>query len=306
MKRSLLVAVLFWATSLSVGAVAAEPSADGLIEQGLGLRREGKPDQALELFRQAHALAPSPRTLGQMGLVETSLERWVDGENHLAVSLANPDDRWVAKNRAFLDEALGLCRSHVGDLLVSGPPGTEIFVGGRSVGTLPAVPALRLAEGSVTVSASAPGTKPFERTVTIRPGARSALVIALDPIVATPVVVTPAPAATAPGPAQLITTAPPTRSGSSPSTWHSWVGVSLAVAGAAAIGWGVYWIAIDGNGAPGTNQLYNTRTPGLILASAGAAAVIGGAVIFFTGRHPSESTVAVGLTPGSVLLQGRF
>jgi hypothetical protein len=304
MKRSLLVAALLWATSLSGGAMAAEPGADALIEQGLGLRREGKPEQALEMFQKAHLLAPSPRTFGQMGLVETSLKRWVEGEKHLSVSLANPDDRWVAKNRAFLDEALGLCRSHVGDLLVSGPAGTEIFVAGQSVGTLPAVPALRLAEGSVTVSASAPGSKPFERTVAIRPGARAALVIALDPIVATPVVVTPAPAAT--GPAQLITTAPPARSESSPSSWHSWVGVSLAAAGAAAIGWGVYWIAIDGNGAPGTNQLYNTRTPGLILATAGAAAVAGGAVIFFTGHHPTDSAVALGLTPSSVLFQGRF
>jgi hypothetical protein len=307
MKRPLVIAALLWATSLSVGTMAAEPGADALIEQGLGLRRDGKPEQALELFRQAHALAPSPRTFGQMGLVETSLKRWVDGENHLAVSLANPDDRWVAKNRAFLDEALGLCRSHVGDLIVSGPAGTEIFVGSRSVGTLPAVPALRLAEGTVTVSASAPGSKPFEQAVAIRPGARSALVIALDPIAETPVAAPAAPVATAPAPAPLITTVPPIHGESSPSDWHTWAGVSLAVAGAAALGWGVYWIAIDGNGTGAARQLYNTRTPGLILAGAGTAAVIGGAAIFFTGHHhPTDSTVAVGLTPSAVLLQGRF
>jgi hypothetical protein len=157
------------------------------------------------MFRKAHALAPSPRTFGQMGLVETSLKKWVEGENHLSVSLANPDDRWVAKNRAFLDEALGLCRSHVGDLVVSGSAGTEVFVGGESVGTLPAVPALRLAEGTVTVSASAPGSKPFERTVAIRPGARSTLAIALDPIPPTPAAMTPAPVATVAAPAPLIT-----------------------------------------------------------------------------------------------------
>jgi hypothetical protein len=308
MKRFLFIAVLLSASSLSVGAMAAEPSADVLIEQGLGLRRDGKPEQALELFRQAHALAPSPRTFGQMGLVETSLERWVDGENHLAVSLANPDDRWVAKNRAFLDEALGLCRRHVGDLIVSGPAGTEIFVGGQSVGTLPAVPALRLAEGAVTVSASAPGAKPFERVLTIRPGARSALVIALDPIPPTPVAVAPAPLATAPAPAPLITTAPPIHGESSSSSWHTWAGVSLAVAGAAALGWGIYWIAVnnDPTGAPSDHLVYDTRTPGLILAGAGAAAVAAGAVIFFTGHRATDSTVAIGLAPSSVLFQGRF
>ena len=308
MKRSLFITALLWATSLSVGALAAEPSADALIEQGLALRREAKPEQALEMFRKAHALAPSPRTFGQMGLVETSLKRWVDGEKHLSVSLANPDDRWVIKNRAFLDEALGLCRSHVGDLIVSGPAGAEVFVGGQSVGTLPAVPALRLAEGTVTVSASAPGSKPFEQAVAIRPGARSALAIALDPIPPTSVAVTPAPVATAPVPAPRIATTPPIHSESSPSSWHTWAGVSLAVAGAAALGWGIYWIAVDGNptGDASAHQGYNTQTPGLILAGAGAAAVAGGAVIFFTGRHPTEPAIALGLTPSSVLLQGRF
>ncbi|HSY39362.1 MAG TPA: tetratricopeptide repeat protein [Polyangia bacterium] len=308
MKRSLIIAALLWATSLSIAAMAAEPGADALIEQGLNLRRDGKPEQALEMFRKAHALAPSPRTFGQMGLVETSLKKWVEGENHLSVSLANPDDRWVAKNRAFLDEALGLCRSHVGDLVVSGSAGTEVFVGGESVGTLPAVPALRLAEGTVTVSASAPGSKPFERTVAIRPGARSTLAIALDPIPPTPAAMTPAPVATVAAPAPLITTAPPIHSESSPRSWHTWAGVSLAVAGAAALGWGIYWIAVDGNptGDPSAHQGYNTRTPGLILAATGVAAVAGGAVIFFTGRHPIEPTVALGLTPSSVFLQGRF
>ena len=312
MKRSLTIAALLWATSLSIGARAAGPGADTLIEQGLGLRRDGKPEQALEMFRKAHALAPSPRTFGQMGLVETSLKQWVDGEKHLSVSLANPDDRWVIKNRAFLDEALGLCRSHVGDLIVTGPAGAEVFVAGQSVGTLPAVPALRLAEGTVTVSASAPGSKPFERTVTIRPGARLALAISLDPIAAAPVAVTPAaPIATAPAPAPLIATAPPAHSESGPSSWHRWAGVSLALAGTAALGWGIVWIAIDENVVSvnpvnGDKTKYHTKTAGWILASAGAAAVAGGAVIFFTGTRKNGPDLALGLTPSSVLLEGRF
>ena len=315
MKRPLLIAALLWATSLSVGAQAAEPSADTLIEQGLGLRRDGKPEQALEMFRKAHALAPSPRTFGQMGLVETSLKKWVDGENHLSVSLANPDDRWVAKNRAFLDEALGLCRSHVGDLVVSGPAGAEVIVGGQSVGTLPAVPALRLAEGTVTVSASAPGSKPFEQTVTVRPGARTTLAIALARIVATPIAPPAAPTAApvpAPAPAPLIATKTPTHGESGPSNWHAWAGVSLAVAGAAAIGWGIYWIAIDKDptgqvdSTTGQPLGYATRTPGLIIAGAGAAALVGGGIIYLVSRHPTDSTIAVGFTPGSVLLRGSF
>ena len=131
-------------------------------------------------------MAPSPRTYGQMGLVETTLKRWTDGETHLAVALANPDDAWVRKNRAFLDQALSLCREHVGDLVITGPAGAEVSVGGTPAGTLPAVPALRVAEGTVEVTATASGYEPYKTTVTIRAGKRSALKIAMsaEPVVA--------------------------------------------------------------------------------------------------------------------------
>src|SRR4029079_8120449 len=92
-------------TCLAAVAHAEEPTADQLIARGLELRRDSKPEQALEMFQKAHALAPSPRTLGQMGLVEASREHWLDAEAHLIASLATPDDAWVRKNRAFLDQA---------------------------------------------------------------------------------------------------------------------------------------------------------------------------------------------------------
>src|SRR5579862_2786818 len=182
MNRTLPLTLFLLAGLCSASVVAAQPSTDALIEQGLDLRRDGKPEEALELFRRAHALAPSPRTFGQMGLVEASLKRWVDGETHLSVTLSNPDDSWVIKNRAFLDEALGECRQHVGDLTVSGPAGAEVLVGGKLAGTLPTVPTLRLAEGAVSVSASLPGFKSFERTVAVRPGVRTSLAIVLTPL----------------------------------------------------------------------------------------------------------------------------
>ncbi len=239
MNRSSSLATLLLVTFCAAAAVAAAPSTDALIEQGLDLRRDGKPEQALELFRRAHAIAPSPRTFGQIGLVEVSLKRWVDGETHLSVSLSNPDDTWVIKNRAFLDEALAQCRQHVGDLVVSGPAGVEVLVGGRLIGTLPAVPTLRLAEGTVAVSASSPGFKPFERTVTVRPGVRTPLAIVLTPV---------APAAAlplaAPSVATMVSASPPPVTRAPQQTkgrgWHTWAGVSLAAVGAAAIGWGVY------------------------------------------------------------------
>ena len=115
MIRSILAIVTVCILSEGV-AQAAEPTADDLIVRGLELRRAAKPGEALELFQRAHALAPSPRTMGQIGLVEASLEHWLDAETHLTASLATPDDAWVKKNHGFLDQALGVSRGHIGEL----------------------------------------------------------------------------------------------------------------------------------------------------------------------------------------------
>jgi hypothetical protein len=292
-------------------AMAAEgPNADLLIQQGLDQRRDGKPDEALKLFQRAHAIAPSPRTFGQMGLVEASLKRWVDADMHLSVSLTNPDDPWVLKNRAFLEQALVTSKQHIGDLVISGPAGTEVFIGGQSVGTLPSVPPVRLVEGPISVSATAAGFKPFDQTVVIRPGARTPIAVVLSPIAvetASTVV------ATGLGDAQSLPEAPTTEQQvSRRSKWHTWTGASLAVAGASVLAWGVVWIAIDNNDACGSihgsscGTVYNTKTPGWILAGVGSAAIAAGAVVFFTGRGTVSSNVAVGLGPNALVLRGRF
>src|SRR6476646_1428225 len=128
MKESVMrLAVVLLATFVALTARiarAAEPTAEQLIVRGLELRRAAKAGEALEMFQRAHALAPSPRTLGQMGLVETSLEHWLDAETHLTAALATPNETWARKNRGFLDQALKVCRRHIGELVVSGPVGT--------------------------------------------------------------------------------------------------------------------------------------------------------------------------------------
>jgi hypothetical protein len=229
---------------------------------------------------------------------------------HLSVALTSPDDAWVVKNRAFLEQALATCQQHIGDLVVTGPAGVEVFVAGRSVGTLPAVPAVHLVEGAVSVGATAPGFKPFDQTVAIRPGERTPLLIALSPIAAAPLPVV-APTPTAPTAAPIFSTSEQAPA-LSRSRWHTWTGASLAIAGAGLVTWGVVWIAIDSHDAcgsadgPSCANAYNTKTPGWVLAGVGTAAIAGGAVVFFTGRADTGSNVAVGVGPSSVMLRGRF
>jgi len=308
-----------WASALIVSfALHAAPvradsaAADVLIQQGLNLRREGKPEQALDKFRQAHDMAPSARTYGQMGLVEATLKRWTDSETHLSVALSNPDDAWVRKNRAFLDQALAVCRQHVGELVVTGPPGVEVSVGGTPAGTLPAVPALRVAEGDVEVTASAPGYEPFAQNVSIRAKGRATLDITMTRA--------PVAAATESEPKSPNIDVPPPPPAAPPqaeeeSHWRGWTALGLGIVGAGALAAGITWFVVDGGCHTEQQQsnltfkcsdYYNTKTLGYIGTAVGAAALIAGGIVLFSGPSKGGASVALVASPTSLGLVGRF
>ena len=200
---------------------AQDRAADALIARGLELRREKKPQEALEMFQRAHAVDPSPRTLGQMGLVEDTLEHWVDSETHLVAALAVPQDAWVRKNRPLLEQTLTSVRTHIGQLTFSGPAGATVTVGGRLAGSLPAISPVRVAAGPVVVTASAPGSKQFVTTVNVQAGMETPIVIALEPIELRPAV------PVAPEPPR------PLRPEVQPhASWRTWTGVGLLAGGA--------------------------------------------------------------------------
>ena len=309
--RSVVVLLAAYLALTAGIARAAEPTAEDLIVRGLELRRAAKPGEALEMFQRAHALAPSPRTLGQMGLVETSLERWLDAEAHVTAALATPDEMWVRKNRAFLDQALKVCRGHIGALVVTGPIGTDVAIDGRRVGTLPFIRSVRLVEGSAVVIASSAGFKDFSKTVRIAGGAKVSVAIVLDPVEKRASVAVAAPV---PLPAQEPPTSPvPIIAATEPSarSWKTPAGAGLVAAGAGLMAWGITWMAVDHNdacplGGPACNNVYDTGTKGGLLTAGGVAAVGAGAVLLYLGHRSADAALALDLTPSSVALHGRF
>src|SRR5450755_1037071 len=98
MTRAVTFTLLFLSVA-RLAFAADEHAADAMITRGLELRREGKSVEALEMLQRAHAIAPSPRSLGQLGLVELSLDHWSEAEDHLAASIVTSQDLWVHKNR---------------------------------------------------------------------------------------------------------------------------------------------------------------------------------------------------------------
>jgi hypothetical protein len=297
MTRAALASVLL-VTAISAGARANDVAPDALIIKGLDLRRAGRSVEALEFFRRAHREAPSPRTLGQMGLVEASLAHWMDADVHLAASLTTPDDAWVHKNRPLLEQALDRARTHIGELVVSGRPGATVAFAGRALGVLPLAGPVQAVEGAFALTASAATFKPFSVSVTIKGGARTAVTIVLEPISVE--------APTSPATESLVISEP------SASSARRKTGVALATAGVGALTWGIAWIALDNHaacaslrsGACGT--VYDTRTAGWILTAGGSALALAGGALLFSTFHPVNSELAFAITPRSLLLQTRF
>jgi hypothetical protein len=301
-RFTLLTLVLL---SLPTAAAAGDDkAADALITRGLELRREGKSADALEMFQRAHALSPTPRSLGQLGLVEVSLDHWIDAEDHLTSALAAPQDQWVRKNRAALDQSLALAKTHIGQIAFSGSAGAQVSVAGRIVGTIPVLGPVRVAEGNVLVTATAPGFKRFILTVPVQAGMQTPLNIALEKIEL--------PAPKPPAPAGMTVSQSPGVDLRARSPWRTWTGAGLVAAGAGVLAWGIVWIALDGHSSGGTcapsapspcMPVYNTQTAGWILAAAGTAAAAGGGVVLYTSPKKDDGVPSV---VRSVLLAGRF
>ncbi|HXU06287.1 MAG TPA: PEGA domain-containing protein [Polyangia bacterium] len=194
--------------------------AESLIRQGVELRAQKKDERALPLFEKAYQVSRSPRTAGQLGLVEMALGYFVDAEKYLGEAVASPDHPWVAKNLATLKAQLATAKGQIGELFIIGEPnGAEVLVNGKSVGKLPLSGPVRLDKGRVDVQVRAAGYVSSSDTVTMVGGKREdrsyrlkreAVAVAPPPVVAPPPapVAPPPPAPSMPKPAETKPAAP--------------------------------------------------------------------------------------------------
>lgn len=286
-------------------AAPAEDPTDALLRRGADLRKQDRHEEALELFRKAHALSPSGRTLAQMGLAEFSLKSYVDAETHLSAALAS-DSPWIAKNRPVLEQAIAGVRTHIAIVTVVGPPGAEVAVNGRAVGRLPLSEPLHIAEGRAQIEGTAPDHQPATLDVTLEGGKEFKATLDLAPAAPPPQPALTAPALSAPP----LSGGPPADTG---RRWRPWVGSGLLAVSAAALATGIVWVSIDGNptcdipsSAPAGSRcarVYDTKTPGWIAIGAGAAAGIAGGILLWKGR---AGDVQLGMGPGTLQAFGRF
>ena len=177
---SIVIALFFVTIRNSDGAEPAE--VEDLIRQANDHRRVGKEALAFPLLQRAHALARTPRTGAQLGLVEFNLGYWLEAEAHLAGSLAVRRDVWVHQNRAALESTLALARERIAEVTVTGTPeGADVLLNGKSAGRLPMAGPVRVGEGAAVIEVRAPGHQTAQRSLTLVGARREEVSIKLEP-----------------------------------------------------------------------------------------------------------------------------
>jgi hypothetical protein len=101
-----------------VAAWAADSDENALIRHGLELRRAGDDEAALAELQRAYDREPSPRSAAQLGFVEQALGQWAKADEHIREALRTPDDPWIHRNRAVIEDA----RDTIGVHLARHPP----------------------------------------------------------------------------------------------------------------------------------------------------------------------------------------
>ena len=182
----MLRAVVVLTVLMGLSRIATAQSAFDLLNQGVQLRRDGKDEEALRIFRRAYESWPSPRVLAQIGLAEQALGHWADARRDLVRSLEGHDDSWIKKNEAVLREGLKAAETHLGSLVVeSDAPGAEVWVQGGRAATLPMQPLYR-EPGRVDVELRARGHGPVKMQAILEAGRSTYVRIPLETLQSPP------------------------------------------------------------------------------------------------------------------------
>ncbi|MFO0557274.1 MAG: hypothetical protein U0269_04595 [Polyangiales bacterium] len=188
LSRSLRVPALLLSVSTSIAPVAARAQqtsstaqapvnanasveADALVQQGVAQRRAGQDQLALESFRRAFALQPSPRTRAQIALAEQALGQWADADRDLRAALAANTDDWIQRNRAALEAALNAIASRIATIeLTCNTAGARLFVNGHEESAFPLAQPLRVEAGTVALEVRMDGFRTARRALDVEGG----------------------------------------------------------------------------------------------------------------------------------------
>jgi tetratricopeptide (TPR) repeat protein len=152
----------------ALGPRPAWADVNAAVKRGIELRREGKDEEALEVFRDALAHAPtSNRIRVQLATALQALGRWQEAQRYLRQAIQHTEDPYIARHYAELNQALDYVSDRLGTIEIRGtPPGADVFLSGRRIGALPLEP-LVVPTGSYVLEVRLDGYYPAVRALTV-------------------------------------------------------------------------------------------------------------------------------------------
>ena len=179
----------FWLCALTASAAAEEatdPKREAEYQQvvadALDEYERGSWEEAAALFRRAHELVPSARTLRGMGLAVFEARRYAESIHYLRDALVDTRRPLNGKQRSEVEATLQRAKLFVGSLRLSVVPAdAQVLINGR--------PALRETDGTILtdsgwldVEASAEGYETLLKRVRMSAGDRQELSVHLTPL----------------------------------------------------------------------------------------------------------------------------
>lgn len=158
-------------------AVAQEHDYADTIREALSEFDLGHFEESLALFRLAHSLRPSARTLRGLGNCSFELRHYVDAVTHYRDALASTENPLTAEQRTEVEHLLSRARVFVGGYrLAVTPAGASVTIDSAAATGSDVL----LAIGDHTIAVSAPGYVARNVPVTVRGGEDETLTIALE------------------------------------------------------------------------------------------------------------------------------
>jgi hypothetical protein len=177
--RGLLCAALLWSCATLARAEPGDYAS--LVNRAVVEFRAGAWEEARALFRAAHQLEPSARTLRGLALTAFELHRYVDCIVELEAALAHPVRPLEAAQRAEAEGLLARAREFVARFTVTtDPEGAELLVDGAP--TVQRDGALLLDSGPHTLTVQAPGFQTREQQLRVAAGEARTLRVVLQPV----------------------------------------------------------------------------------------------------------------------------
>jgi hypothetical protein len=153
-------------------ATQAEPDIELTVQRGIDLRRSGRDAEALAVFEDALARAPTSTRLSvHLAATHQALGQWVEAERYLSLALRQVGDPYIRRHRAALESAYAFVDGRLGSLDVVGhPEGAELLLSGRSIGQLPLAAPVRVPIGSYLLEVRKEGYYSVSRPIAMGGG----------------------------------------------------------------------------------------------------------------------------------------